>query len=89
MDQAGTGHHDAPHTDQTPYVEGWPAELFQDDVAWQHTHGIGQKENCQRDIVLAACKSQVLDQALDLGVANVGTVDMSDQVEDGQHRDEA
>jgi hypothetical protein len=49
----------------------------------------GDLQDGQDDVVLHAGHVQIFDHALDLCIANVGSVDVADQVEKGEHRHEA
>lgn len=41
------------------------------------------------DVVLQPCHAEVVDHAFDFGISNVGTINVADEIQNGQHGDKS
>ena len=86
LDKAMACHDDAPRRHQDTDVDRRPGKPLQQDVAGDLEQDVWNKEERKRNVVLHAGQAQVLIHAFNLGIANVGAVELGDEVQDAQHR---
>jgi hypothetical protein len=80
FDNTVKGHDDTPDKYETTEVDGWACKLLQKHVARNLKQDVRDEEQTEDDVVLVANKVQILNKAFDLGVSNVCSVEMRDEV---------
>ena len=88
MRQPHTGHADPPqdHNDRDENARSQP---FKQNVGQRLEAGVGDEEDGETGIVLAAGDVETLLEAVKLGVADVGAVEEGDEIEETKPGDQA
>ena len=63
-------------------------EFFQDDIRWYFESDVGHEKDGKGRVILGARKPQVLLQAENRCIGDVGTVQKGKQIENAQNRDD-
>ncbi len=83
MHETHRHHADAPHQHDGRDEDG-RAKTLEEDLGERLKERVGDEEDCQRNVVLGVGHLEVLLQALDLGIANVGAVEEGNEVEEAE-----
>ena len=81
-------HHDDPPQDHDQRDEDARPQALQQDVGQRFSEGVGDEEDGEGSVILAAGHFQVLLQAIEPGVSDVGSVEETDEVEEAEPWDE-
>ncbi|KAI6762495.1 hypothetical protein HG530_008475 [Fusarium avenaceum] len=78
FDDTVQGHDYTPDSNKDTKVDRWSLELLQKDVARDLEQDVRDEEKTQYDVVLVSNKVEICCETLDLGIADVGAVEMGD-----------
>jgi hypothetical protein len=72
--ETSTGHNDPPNGNNNAYPGRWALETEHDGVRWDLAEDVGYEEYHVGDVVVGSGHFEVLLEAFDFGVTDVGSV---------------
>ncbi len=88
MDQAHGHHDDAPHG-HNQGNEDARSQALEEDVREGFGQGVRDEEDGEGGVVLAVCHVEILLQAIQFRIPDVGSVEETDEVEETEPRDQS